>query len=376
METDDADWRQTDAIAHEHGRGDPFAAAMRSARMPMAVSDPRRDDNPLVFANDAFLELTGYARDEVIGRNCRFLQGEGTDPDAVRRLSEAIAGHEAIQVDLLNYRKDGTPFWNALYVGPVHGQDGEVQFFFASQIDVTDRVEAHEAIGRQKEDVEAEVRARTRDLEEALRQKDRALEEKTILLREIDHRVKNNLSLVAALLRLQTARAGDTVPKSVLHDFSERIAALSSVHRTLHQSAEIGRFDAGAYVRSVLADLIGISGRDDIEVALRIEDVDVHAHGATALGLLVNELLTNAVKHGFAGGRSGRLEVGLLREGGDVVLTVADDGPGFDATDMAGRTLGGSLVRRLSDQLGGSTEWASSPAGTRATTRFPARSGS
>jgi PAS domain-containing protein len=76
MENADA-WHMTGDLHAEQGKGDPFAAAIRATRMPMIVTDPRQPDNPIVFANDAFLHLTGYRRDEVMGRNCRFLQGAG-----------------------------------------------------------------------------------------------------------------------------------------------------------------------------------------------------------------------------------------------------------------------------------------------------------
>ena len=149
MENSEA-WHLTDRILHEQGKGDPFAAAVRATRMPMIVTDPRQDDNPIVFANDAFLELTGYSRAEVIGRNCRFLQGAGTNPEAVGTLRDAVAARTDAQVDLLNYRKDGTSFNNALYMCPVFGEAGELQFFFASQLDVTERVDAQEALRRRE----------------------------------------------------------------------------------------------------------------------------------------------------------------------------------------------------------------------------------
>ncbi len=211
MATTDDDWHQTDDVLHEQGRGDPFAAAVRSTRMPMIVSDPRKPDNPIVYTNDAFLKLTGYERDEILGRNCRFLQGPETDRAEVRRLRDAIVREEPIQIDLLNYRKDGTSFWNALFMGPVHGDDGQVQFFFASQIDVTERVQAQKAVARQKAIVEAEVQARTKELKDALAANERALEEKTLLLHEVDHRVKNNLTMIGSLLRLQVNAINDPV---------------------------------------------------------------------------------------------------------------------------------------------------------------------
>ena len=121
-----------------------FAAAVGASRLPMVVTDPRRPDNPIVFANDAFLRLTGYAREEVTGRNCRFLQGAATDPHAVAAMREAIAGHREVALELLNYRKDGTPFWNAVQVCPVVAIDGTLTHFLGYQADVTERRAAEE----------------------------------------------------------------------------------------------------------------------------------------------------------------------------------------------------------------------------------------
>jgi len=119
----------------------PFSAALRASRMAMIVTNPRLDDNPIVFANDAFCRLTGYPRDEILGRNCRFLQGPDTDPAKVARMRAAIAAAEPIELDICNYRKDGQPFWNRLLMGPVHDASGVLTHFFASQFDVTAELE-------------------------------------------------------------------------------------------------------------------------------------------------------------------------------------------------------------------------------------------
>src|SRR3954462_3548076 len=113
------DWHLTERVMHERGRGDPFAAAIRGTRMPMVITDPRQDDNPIVFANQAFQKLTGYDVDEIVGHNCRFLQGPETNRGSVAAIAAALRAEEAISIDLLNYRKDGSHFWNALYISPV-----------------------------------------------------------------------------------------------------------------------------------------------------------------------------------------------------------------------------------------------------------------
>lgn len=124
-------------IARPEPGSDPFAGAVRATRMPMLITDPRQADNPIVFVNDAFLKLTGYGRDEIVGRNCRFLQGPETDRKDVARIRNAIERRVPIELDLQNHRKDGTLFWNRLLVSPVFDGDGELTYFFASQFDVT-----------------------------------------------------------------------------------------------------------------------------------------------------------------------------------------------------------------------------------------------
>src|SRR3712207_3038169 len=88
--------------------GDPFAVAFRATRMPMVITDPRQPDNPIIFVNDAFTHLTGYARSEVVGRNCRFLQGPDTDPETIALVRERLKTGEGFETEILNYKKDGS----------------------------------------------------------------------------------------------------------------------------------------------------------------------------------------------------------------------------------------------------------------------------
>ncbi|OAN63517.1 histidine kinase famiy protein [Sphingomonas sp. TDK1] len=135
-------------------RSTVFFAALQMTRMPMILTDPRQDDNPIVFANKAFLDLTGYEEHEILGRNCRFLQGAETDRDAVAELREAVARKEAIALELINYRRDGSSFWNAVFIAPVLSEEGELLYFFASQLDVTRRRQSEQAF-RQAQKMEA-----------------------------------------------------------------------------------------------------------------------------------------------------------------------------------------------------------------------------
>ncbi|RJX44793.1 PAS domain-containing sensor histidine kinase [Halonotius aquaticus] len=115
--------------------------AIDGAPIGITISDPSQPDNPLVYVNDGYTELTGYSKSEGIGRNCRYLQGPGTREEPVAEMREAIDNEEPVSVELRNYRKDGTPFWNRVTIAPVRDDDGEVVNYIGFQEDVTERKE-------------------------------------------------------------------------------------------------------------------------------------------------------------------------------------------------------------------------------------------
>jgi PAS domain S-box-containing protein len=122
--------------------------AMDAAPVGITISDPSQEDNPLIYVNDRFTELTGYTEEEVCGSNCRFLQGEHTNPESVARMREAIDDEEPVTAELRNYRKDGTEFYNRVSIAPVHGEDGEVVNYVGFQQDITEEKEREQEYER------------------------------------------------------------------------------------------------------------------------------------------------------------------------------------------------------------------------------------
>jgi PAS domain S-box-containing protein len=354
----------TDDLHAEQGKGDPFAAAIRATRMSMIITDPRKPDNPIVFANDSFLRLTGYAREEVIGRNCRFLQGPDTDADAVAEVRDAVAAGSDISIDLLNYRKDGSTFWNALYLSPVSNDKGELLFFFASQLDVSDRKHSEQRIAADKQRFEEAVKERTRELEAAL-------DTQTALLHEVDHRVKNNLQMISSLILMQSRTISDEAVKNSLTTMLERIEALSTVHRRLYQSKDVSRFDVSDFARDLVSDLLAASGRPLISSKLDLEPIVVPADKATPVALIVNELVTNALKHAFGDETTqGCIGVKMSQPDGHLIIEVSDDGVGMDGNPADG-SFGMRLIRQLGRQLHADIEWRNANPGTRVLVRMP-----
>ncbi|WP_374147142.1 PAS domain-containing protein [Sphingomonas sp. 28-63-12] len=120
-------------------------------RSPIAsvISDPRHPDNPIVACNDAFCALTGYPRDEVIGRNCRFLSGPGTEPWLSDQIRKGVREHKPVLVEILNYKRDGTPFRNAVLVAPIYDEGDEtLVYFLGSQVEIDDDAPAPTSLRR------------------------------------------------------------------------------------------------------------------------------------------------------------------------------------------------------------------------------------
>lgn len=355
-------WHMTDDLHAEQGKGDPFAAAMRATRMSMLITDPRQPDNPIVFANDAFMRLTGYDRAEVIGKNCRFLQGPETDSEAVKKIRQAVARQSDVSVDVLNYRKDGTKFWNALYISPVSNEKGDLLFFFASQLDVTDRKQVERQINLDKDRFEQAVKARTAELEAAL-------ETQRALLHEVDHRVKNNLQMISSLILMQSRAIPDEGIRLSLKSMLARIEALSTVHRRLYQSDNVSTFDVADFVQDLVTDLVAASG-NGFSSKLDLEPVVVPAEKAAPIGLMVNELVTNTLKHAFRDRRDGTIGVTLNQTDGRFKIEVSDDGVGMNGADGGG-SFGLRLVKSLARQLHADIEWQDAGPGTRVVIGMP-----
>lgn len=143
--------------------------ALAAASEGITIADAFLPDQPIIYANEGFERLTGYTIAEVVGRNCRFLQGEQTDPETVRQIGEAIRGDRTCSIEILNHRKDGTPFWNRLSITPVKNESGVTTHFIGIQTDITQRRNAETALASANERLEAANRKMKADLQSAAR---------------------------------------------------------------------------------------------------------------------------------------------------------------------------------------------------------------
>jgi len=349
----DRDKSQTDArragerLTEARVREDPFAAAFKATRMPMIVTDPNQDDNPIIFCNAAFQKLTGYSNDELIGRNCRLLQGPETSRETVSRIRDAIAAGQDLSVDILNYKKDGSTFWNALFVSPVRDEEGKIVYFFASQLDFTNIKSKEAELAAARHQAEAEVAERTGDLQESLAAR-------TLLVHEVDHRVKNNLATMASIVKMQVRLTDDEGQRQALLSVLNRIEAISTVQRKLFTTNDVARFDIADFARELATDLVEAIKRDDIRLTLDVSPVFVPAVKATPLSLIVNELVGDAVRRGLADG-GGEIHVVVRRLNGHFLIRVEDTSEPVQP-DLKTAELGRRMLEASARQVGAQIE--------------------
>lgn len=344
-------------------RSNVFFAAVEMTRMPMILADPRLPDCPIAFANNAFLDLTGYEASEVVGRNCRFLQGAGTDSNDVRQLRDAIANCKPIALEILNYRRNGTPFWNAIFMGPVFDEQGELIYFFASQLDVSKRRESEMALrqGQKMEAIGQLTAGLAHDFNNLLQILNNSLDR--MKDKRLDHQAFDRQHMIAQ----QAADRGARLTRQLL----------SFARRTRLEPTEV---NLSSLINS-FKELIEISVGKQIDLylnlKLRLPDVKLDAN---YFEMALLNVVANARDASSSGSSitiktkllhlNGDAEARRLKPGDYVVVTVTDEGEGmlphivlratepFFTTKPSGQGtgLGLAMVQGFVQQSGGRLE--------------------
>jgi len=314
-------FRETNPTTHFQGSsGVLFEQAMAQTRMAISLADPNVEDMPLVFVNNAFVNLTGYREEELLGRNCRFLQGPETDMRVVRKVREALAREDVIVVELLNYRKDGSTFWNALHLGPIYNEAGDLIYYFGSQWNVSD------------------VHAARADEKHA-----------RIMARELSHRMKNMFSVIGGLVTVAGRTRGIQNEAAEIND---RIRALGRAFETTLDDVAVGSVNLTDAIRAVLAPYDPEGNR----IAFEGEDLRVDPNLISTMGLTLHELAVNATKYGALGPDGGKvtitwektrqheLDIDWIERGGPSVTKPDSLGSGLGITETLLGTIGGQIT--------------------------------
>lgn len=308
------------------------SSALEAAGNAIVITDR---DGTIEWANTAFQSLTGYTVKEAVGRNPRDLVKSGSqDPAMYRQLWDTILSGKTWQGELVNKRKTGELYDEEMLITPVTDASGRIEHFIAVKNEITER-------------------KRSRKLLES------SLREKEILLREVHHRVKNNMQIVSSLLNLSCENIGDSESCRIIAELHRRIDAMAIVHEQFYQADDLARIDFSVFlpelVSSIIEDTEALPGNP--EIRYQLEPVFLNLEYAIPVGLIVSELVANALKYSTTGQDShGFLALSLRPVAGSAVeLEIRDNGPGFPEgfDTAAATTLGMRLIQILTEQLKG-----------------------
>jgi PAS domain S-box-containing protein len=317
----------------------PFVVAAETTRMAMAFTDAKTPGFPIIFANDSFLELTGYARDEVLGQKFNFLLAHGDAPETLDMIKRAFCETPPKETEEISYRRrDGSEFWAALFASPVRDEKGEIVQYFTSLVDLT----------------------RHRDSETRSR----------MLIDELNHRVKNTLATVQSIIWQAMRTATD--PKRLQETIQSRLLALSRSHDLLAkeswQSAGLKDIITHALEPFVAA------GSNVERIVIKGDDLRFPPRSALALAIAFNELATNAVKYGSLSGAQGSvlIEWHIDPASKHFILVWTESG-GPPVTPPTRQGFGSRMIERgLSMELGGDAKLDYLPSGLVCTLTVPA----
>ncbi|HMQ79071.1 MAG TPA: PAS domain S-box protein [Ignavibacteria bacterium] len=297
------------------------------------------------YVNPYFTELTGYNADEVIGKNPGILKSGQTKKEIYEKLWSTLDAGEVWHGEFLNMKKNGELYWESASIGPITDENGTVTHYIAIKQDITEK---------KKKDKEL---------------KD-SLEEKEVMLKEIHHRVKNNLQVISSLLNMQVEQYRHPEAIEAINSSRNRVKAMALVHENLYQSSSIGKTSLKEYMFMLAKNIYSSYGVTFERVKFTCETYGIEFGLDTIIpiGLILNEGISNSLKHGFPGNAAGEIKVTLQYcDGGDhdisgndkpntcYRLTIKDNGKGLPENFDPGKTnsLGMTLLTSLAAQLDG-----------------------
>jgi PAS domain S-box-containing protein len=305
-----------------------FRTAIERAPVGMALTAP---DGRFSWANGAFADMVGRSAEELSSLPYASI----THPDDLGPSDECaracLSGERASARLVKRYiHKDGHAVWADVSIALVRDERGEPAVFITHMLDISERKRSEEALQR-------------------------LLVEKDTLMKELQHRVKNNLNVVTSLLELENRKSVDSSASKVLSEAIARVRSISAIYERLYLSEDPERVDLALYVQDLAKSLFSTYNLDPGRVALRIraDRVLLDTRRSVPLGLILNELLSNALKYAYAPGERGEVRVDLSRDDGTMSLAVSDDGAGIPDRYLASESasMGMTLVRLLTEQL-------------------------
>lgn len=311
-------------------------------------------DGRIVFANQAILDIVGYRYDEFVGQRTSIFKSGRMSNEYYARLWRTVLSGRVWRELITNRRADGSVYEATQTITPISGDDGKIEMMIAVQRDIT-----------RQEELERELHNSQTEVE-------RLLSEKETLLREVYHRVKNDMELSGSLLRLQAEDSQSDEARDALEQAAQRARALGQMYTFMEEQADSESVSAVELLARLTESLRAHTLPAEVEIGLDVSNIPLSSRMATAVSILVNELGVNAAKYGLKGVAMPRLRIRLREEDhGYISLTVSDNGTGFPDRVVRDETLGFGLgiCRALARQYRGELRFENQD-GARVTARL------
>jgi PAS domain S-box-containing protein len=300
-----------------------FRQLFKNAPIGIAMLDEHQE---VTMINKGFEEIFGYAEDEIVGLNLdKIIVPPGKEEEA----ESLTKSKKTFEFSTRRIKKDGSSVDVLIYGVPVI-VDGRTIAVYGIYVDITDQKKAEEQVKR-------------------------SLKEKEVLLAEIHHRVKNNLAVITGLLELQGYNTENEDAKKVLKDSQLRINSMALIHEKLYQSERLSEIQFDVYINELLEVIkkSHFSTQKPVEIKIDAEPVPLTITQAIPCGLLLNEIITNSLKHAFPDDRQGEITISFRKTGNRLNLSIGDNGIGLpeNHTDLKSKSLGMTLIKTLAKQL-------------------------
>ncbi len=284
------------------------------------------------YVNPAAEKTTGYSRAELLGNNPRVLKSDYIKGDEYRVLWETITSGKYWKGEFHNIRKDGSMYWESATISPIFDDSGAIEQFAAVKEDITERKASEDKIQN-------------------------LLVEKELILKEVHHRIKNNMNTIKGLLYLQAVEMKDASAAGALHDAENRVQSMMILYDKLYSSHNYQEMSVKSYLGPLVDEiLLNFANHSIVTVEKDIANFILEANILFPLGIIINELLTNIMKYAFTGRDSGVITVNAVKNENLVVISLSDNGNGIpESISFESSTgFGLNLVGMLTTQIGGS----------------------
>lgn len=320
-----------------------YQSIIEHASDAIVVTDAGTDYSSIIFVNEAYCNMTGYSKDEVIGKTPKILQGPETDRNELDKLKHALETSQPGHAELINYKKNGEKFWTSISIFPIKDESNNLKYWVGIKRDVTD--------------------------------KRNAFDELNATLQELHHRVKNNLAITSALLQLKALNADNESFSSAIMECTSRIKTIANIHELLYKSETFSHIDIGKGLETVVRNIVEtVQLETGIKLQFNINQIGTfNINQAVPFSLIVNEVILNTIRHAFPDKKNGRIHVKLSQDNKNrIKLEITDNGKGLppDFNHKEISTSGMQIINTLAKQINADYNYSNRKKGTSFTLNF------